>query len=160
MQAHKESHTSFKISDISNFDSYKLEFDIQMPNTCTLSPAVGNSHFKVHLYRKLSGIPVYFSNAKEFKGIVADKTVEHHSKIKFEKLEYWWENYIKKHFGQASTNGIGLELTRSKVTGKEPTIYRGRPRQPRRQSKELLWSETFLVKGNDPKHLYFRDNTK
>ena len=70
------------------------------------------------------------------------------------------ENYIKKHFGQASTNGIGLELTRSKVAGKEPTFYLGPPRKPLRQSKELLWSETFLVKGNDPKHLYFRDNTK
>ena len=76
-------------------NSYQLEFDIQIPNACTLAPTVmdvsiDKSIVKVHLYRKLSGLPFYFTDKKVYKGIIADKTFCHHSGINLEQLKGVW----------------------------------------------------------------------
>ena len=74
----------FTVFDESNLKRYRLEFDSKFPNTCNLMPIEVNSLLDIelslftvlHLYRKLSGIPIFFPEKKAKKEIIVDKDDE------------------------------------------------------------------------------------
>ena len=103
----------FSVFDESNSKRYRLEFDSKFPNTCNLTPIGVDSHLDIeqnfftvlHLYRKLSGIPIFFPEKKAYKGIIVDKDDELYSGVNSQQLKNEWENSIKDMFESVSTSG-------------------------------------------------------
>ena len=134
----------FTIFDVSNFKRYRLEFDRKFPNTCNLTPIEvasllnieQNSFTILHLYRKLSGIPIFFTEKKAKKEIIVEKDDELYTGVNSQQLKNAWENVIRDMYESVSTSGLNCDF---------PLVNDG--------CKNIV----VRIKGDDSNNLYVRN---